>query len=526
MNKEFDFNDYLPPIEINQQTYQELIVKNSVYQESMFNKIERQLSDHYVSRDLVGVNRKIDRYEYLYDLSASRLEFDELNSAVKRAIDRILLLNGFDSVRYSLYKSTQVPAPKSPNSFLSDKNSNSVEDPSDMFELTPDLFEDIPDKYFLKITVFNEAFKYFELPKSFPFSFSKKKLEGCFFALENGLPMFISNDRLRVLACLGDNFDQVINSLKCLFTQLLTNYGSDRLNFILFDKSGEFGALEKVKQNMVGKIIDDYSILPAVIQFIFEESERRRQLFEEQDVTCFVSYNRKVEKPLPEIVIAFSDFLNVYDYFGPYGRMIATQLSLAYQRSINKGLKLFFFSSTSDKHETFTNGLRCLAGCKVYYKMNKGNYFPTAYPLKDANELKQGPFALMKYFNDVNTVYPYYIDNERFNNQFKQLELTNLDEQNAFYEKLKDCSTKGQYSKEEREKSYYQRIMIETMYLAFTYKKIAPYYLENFFDYKLCDAVALFEVMCQKGYLKKYDVLDYRPLITRAQFKKIFGEGL
>ena len=312
------------------------IAENLEYQERVFWKLEEFFHLDEKFRNLVSVDHKLNYTIYTYEIN----EFKGETSAITDIYSATLLkkinkLQGFEPIYCN-------------GMLLKKENDDGAKFVFCALN---------PNRFFIDYQDINQS----DIE-------SKKRISKCWVDSDSN-PIAFDPEELRAISISGEDETAVLNSLKCAVAEEIELDGFNKnLKLIIVDKSGEFNALNGVKCNLAGKIIDDYSLLFALNDWLNEEIERRKNLFNELSVSDFESYNKKCKKQLPEILVVFNNFMDIRNYFSCYSVEYTVKLAFIVSRAIKMGIRMIFASPCKTAHP-FTNNILLRCSTKFSYKV-------------------------------------------------------------------------------------------------------------------------------------------------------------
>ena len=348
----------------------------------------------------------------------------------------------------------------------------------------------------------------------------------CFYATPDGIPVLVDSEKLALTTICSQNLDDVVCFCQTMLLSATFSKNSGSLQFIIFDESETFYALNGLPHNHFGFNVKDYNKVFACLDYLEKIANKREQILKKENTT-FKKYNAKhTDNPLPLFFVVINEFDEVRQAHSEYSYTLLKRITQFACKRNYVGIN-FVLLAKIDREDAFGADVRLLSTARFSFRIENQIASFFALGTNCLPDLLSENDIMVRYKNKVEErLIPFMFsrpETRRICDFLKTQEIKNfLSEQ---YEKICKNHLEGALLAKDRQSKRKEFLIKEILKICFMRENVNPSSLKFYLSVPREELQSVLDILEEKKYLERTGV-EYKLIITKEDFKKIFGENI
>ncbi|MBR3864195.1 MAG: hypothetical protein IKJ19_03645 [Clostridia bacterium] len=348
-----------------------------------------------------------------------------------------------------------------------------------------------------------------------------------YFCVQEDLkPYLLLGKQMQFVSLAVQNNVCIKQTINCMLTGLITLCSPNDASLIVVANDNSYDVYNKIPHLVFGEVIKDFKIFPAVYEYIARQIELRKRLFEEEQVEDIYGYNEKAIDKISKLFVVIDDFGGVYNAFNDKWKDIIHDISKAAKLGDKYGV-YFLVVAPLDKSPVLIP-LKYGSNTKIAFKVNN--------PMTSLSVLDNAGAYNLLFDNDAYINAKFFVRTLRrvvtatiSNNEVERvcnfIRANNSSEDKkhlikGLYAKCEELNKKQELTEEELFLQKVKELVKSTLGLTYFSLMGASGTLKT--DAKQTKKIV--DYCLEKNYIAWYNKFNYKPNLTKEEYKKIFND--
>ncbi len=339
-------------------------------------------------------------------------------------------------------------------------------------------------------------------------------------------PYLLLGKQMQFVSLAAQNDEWVKQTINCILTSFITLCSPFDANLIVLSKDQSYDLYNKIPHLVFGEIIKDFKLYPAIYEYVIKQIELRKRLFEKEQTEDVYSYNEKTTNKISKLFVIIDDFGAIYDCFKDNWKDFLHDLSRTAKLGDKYGI-YFLVVAPINKNEVLIP-LRYASNTKIAFKVNNPMTALNVLDNANATNLLLGNDAYInaKYFlRSLNRVVTATVSKSEVESVCNFIRANNLCEDKKhliedLYVKCEELSKKQELTEEQVFLLQVKELVKQTLNLSYFSLMGAS----GIIKVDASQTKKVVDYCLEKNYIAWYDKFNYKPNLTKEEYKKIFND--
>ena len=470
----------------------ELVEENNEVHEQTLEFLEQQFAELEVDNRLIGANITYNYIQLTYGVRSFNQDLCQSAFVIAKKIEEKLKKRLFSEQVIVLRKTGRPPHP-----------------------------------HYLYVCIQNRNKIQFPLRETFKgLTFPLKDDDLCFYAKPDGTPVWVNSEKLALTTICAQNLDYVVSFCQTMLLSATFSKNSGSLQFVIFDESEGFSALNGLPHNHFGVNVKDYNKIFACLDYLEQIADEREQILKKEN-TSFKNYNAEhADNPLPLFFVVINEFDDVRQAYSEYSYMLLKRITRLSCKRNYVGIN-FVLLAKMEREDAFGSDVRLLSTARFSFRIENQIASFFALGTNCLPDLLSENDIMVRYKNKVEErLIPFMFSRPETRiicDFLKTQEIKNFAK--AQYEKICKNHLEGPLVAKGREGRRKEILTKEILKICFMRENVNTSSLKFYLSVPCEELQSILDLLVEKKYLERAGV-EYKLIITKEDFEKIFGEKI